>query len=523
MSARPESSRSWRPPEFGLEQLADLLPYLTQAERAELAWLTDQEVATEETAPPADAEDLAARASSLAAYAAGNVPSFQLVSHVGRLIAKLEAVERGEIRRLMVAMPPRHGKSLLTSVQFPAWYLGRHPEREIICASYSQAIASGFGRRVRNLVLGPTHERIFPGAAIARDSTAADRFNLQAGGAYYAVGRGASTTGRGADVFVIDDPLRDRAEADSEAIRAALKAWYSEVVYTRLSPVGAIVVVATRWHKDDLTGWLLEHHADEGWDVLSLPAIAETDEPGHRAEGEALWPQRFGLKLLEKIRRQLGPEAFAALYQQQPAAAEGVIFKRSRWGRYAVVPARFDRIIQSWDTAFKTGRENDYSVCTTWGKSGWQYYLLHVYRDRIGFPALVAKAQELAERWKPDAVLIEDKASGQSLVQQLRSATKLPVVPVPVDKDKRARANAVSHLWESESVLVPAVEQPWLPAYLEEMAAFPFAAHDDQVDSTTMALHNLSYNAASAWLELARQAEAESAVNSRAMKPGAAH
>lgn len=448
-----------------------------------------------------------AKQPTLLEYAALQQPGFLHPWHIELLAEKLEAVERGEIRRLMVFMPPRHGKSVLCSQLFPAWYLGKHPDRGIICASYAQELADDFGRKVRNLVRSQEHEEAFPESRMAGDSAAAKRFDMTRKGTYFAVGRGSAITGRGADVLLIDDPIKDRKEADSDTIRRALKDWYSEVAYTRRQPAAAVVVVQTRWHEGDLAGWLQTEHADEGWSVVSLPAIAERDEAS-RKEGEALWAERFSLEELDAIKAQLGGAAFAALYQQRPAAAEGAIFKRAWWGRYSELPETFKRVIQVWDTAFKSGDENDFSACTTWAETSSHYYLVHAWRGRVEFPALISKAKALAEAWKPTAVLIEDKASGQSLIQTLRVSSSLPVLPIRVGTDKVSRANAVTPLVEAGKALLP-MGADWLDDYLDEISAFPTSKHDDWTDTTTMALGYLKGdNAApgSGWLELARRA-----------------
>ena len=429
---------------------------------------------------------------SLLAYAIGQWAGYQPAPHHVLLAEHLEAVERGELSRLIVTMPPRHGKSMLTSEYFPAWYEGRNPSRSVITATYSQELASDFGRKVRNLSETPLHLAAFPMGRLAEDSAAAHRFNTESGGSYFALGRGGSATGRGANLLVIDDPLKDRAEAESEAIRGQLKAWYRSVARTRLMPSGAIVIVQTRWHEDDLVGYVIREHAHEGWRVLNLPAVAQADDPLGRAEGEALWPGSFPLSELDVLKRTVGSYEWASLYQGRPAPLEGGIYKRAWFeGRYDVPPAAFRRIVQSWDTAQKDGDRNDPSVCTTWGETATEFFLLHVFRDRIEWPALRRTAESLAERWKPHAVLIEDKASGISLLQDLRAHTRLPIVGVEPDGDKVIRAMAVSPLAESGRVRLPRVAE-WLPDFETEAFSFPNATHDDQVDSTSQALRWMS-------------------------------
>jgi predicted phage terminase large subunit-like protein len=232
----------------------------------------------------------------------------------------------------------------------------------------------------------------------------------------------------------------------------------------------------------------LSSSSGEHWDVLSLPAIAEQDE-SFRRKGEALWPEWFPLSELERIRAAIGERPFVSLYQQRPSAAEGAIFKRNWWHFYRHPLAGPFRIIQSWDTAFKTGEENDYSVCTTWGVSESGYFLLHLWRGKGEFPALKRKVIELAQEWKPTEILVEDRASGQSLIQELRRST-LPIKPVKSDRDKQSRAQAITPIIEAGKVFLPE-NAPWLPDFLDEMASFPNGLHDDIVDSTSQALNYL--------------------------------
>lgn len=440
------------------------------------------------TPDPADLLQLAR--TDLAAYVAAFQPDFQLAPHVEMIVSALERVERGDLKRLLISMPPRHGKSLIASTYFPAWALGRKPRREIIAATYAQDFAEDWGRKVRNQLADPVFRAIFQACRSSDDSAAAHRFTTTAGGAYYAIGRGGQATGRGADLLLVDDALKDAIEARSPTIRHQLHEWYATTAYTRLSPGAAVVIVATRWHEADLTGWLLEEHADEGWEVLSLPAIAEENDPLGRAEGAALWPERFPLPALEAIRRQLGGAAFTALYQQRPAALEGQIFKRSWWRTYRDVPAAFDKIVLSADTAFKSTETADYSALTVWGETKTGYYLLHAWRGRVEFPELKRIVVSLAAQWKPNAVLVEDRASGQSLIQELQSGTSLPVLPVSADRDKVTRASAITPMIEAGRVFLPE-SAPWLDEYLDELSTFPAATHDDWTDSTTQALNYL--------------------------------
>jgi len=435
--------------------------------------------------------------SALDCYCAIAYPRFELAHHTRRIIDHLESVERGELDRLILTLPPRHGKSLVASILFPSWYLGRHPDRSIIAASYGAELATDFGRRVRNHVTQPLFARIFPNAKLAGDSTAAHRFSLLAGGNYFAVGAGGPITGRGADLLLIDDPVKSREDANSEPFRRGLKSWFESVAYPRLMPGAAIVLIQTRWHEDDLAGWLLKEQAQEGWTVLNLPAIAETEE-GSRHEGEALWPEKFPLKRLMQIRQTIGSSEWAALYQGRPAAIEGAIFRKEWWKYWtrATLPAEFERIIVSVDTAFKVGSSNDYTAAVVVGVGQHGYYLLHVVKDRLEFPELQRRLEAMCLKFHPDAVLIEDAASGQSLIQTLKAETRLPVLPVRPQGDKLSRAHAITGLVESGRVLLPE-GAAWLPDFLDELNTFPHAAHDDLVDAFTQAIGYLKRGAES--------------------------
>jgi predicted phage terminase large subunit-like protein len=426
----------------------------------------------------------------LACYAIAIWPKFELARHHQLMADLLEAVRRGDLRRLMLFLPPRHGKSLLGTVIFAAWYLGCHPERSIISASYGQELADDFGRQVRNLVNSPIHRAIFPECRLANDSSSMHRFATTAGGLYFAVGCGSPTTGRGADLLIIDDPIKGAEEARSELSRRSVHEWYSSVARTRLQPDGAIVLISTRWHCDDLAGRLLLGDQGENWHVLSLPAIAEVNESFRRA-GEALWPEKFSLEILNQTRKEVGAAVWASLYQQRPSAADGTVFKRE-WFCFYREPPPLKRTVQSWDTAFKLGAENDYSVCSTWGVAENGYYLLHCWRGRVEFPELKKRMKWLAAEYRPNQVLIEDRASGQSAIQELRCETALPIIAVKVDSDKVSRAQAVTPLVEAGKVFLKE-SAPYLQDYLDEFAAFPTGVHDDAVDSTTQALNYLRH------------------------------
>ena len=435
--------------------------------------------------PPA----LEAAKSDLAAYASVLYRRFELPPHLKLLVEALEAVERGEVDRLMIFKPPRHGKSLLTSQLFPAWYLGRNPTKSIIASSYGAQLATDFGRKVRNFVHERLHKRIVSDCTIAGDSDSRSRFNLTAGGSYYALGAGGAITGRGADLLLVDDPIKSAQDANSATFRRSMQQWYESVAYSRLEPNGSIVIVQTLWHCDDLAGWLLREHSDEKWKVISLPAIAEPGDLLGRREGEALWSERFDLAALARIRSAIGTSSWLAEYQQRPVAEEGSIFKKD-WFPSFGGPLEVSRTVFSLDCAFKTGQQNDYSVILVISETKSVLHIRLVSRGRWEYPELQRRAVALAAIWRPNAVLVEDAASGQSLIQSLKAETLLPILPVKPMGDKVSRANAVSPMVESGRVILP-TDAPWLSDFLEEVTSFPSAPHDDITDALTQALSYL--------------------------------
>ncbi len=429
-------------------------------------------------------------------------PSLEVAPH-HRLIARaLESVERGDCKRLMIFTPPRHSKSLLASQMFPAWTLGRNPTKQIITSTYAQDLADDFGRQVRNTIADDVFRRVFPSVRLRSDSTSARRFHTTQGGVYVAVGAGGPITGRGAHWAMIDDPFKNREEANSPTIRRKIIQWYTSTLYTRLMPGGAIILIQTRWHEGDLAGWLLKEHAAEGWTVLNLPALAETTERWDlgrgevwtRAPGEALWPKWYPTSRLEEIKQAVGTMDWSALYQQRPAPAEGGMFKLE-WvaQRYRETPgevmARARRVALSLDTAVKAAEMNDPTCATVWAECDDGNYLLAVEWIRLEYPALRQRVLTLAQQWRPHAVLIEDKASGSTLLQDLRVSSQLPVLAFePGQRSKEVRWQAVTPLLEAGRVKLPQ-QADWLPDYEAELLHFPQGAHDDAVDSTSQYLN----------------------------------
>lgn len=434
---------------------------------------------------------------SLLEYAKLQMPSYQTPAHIKLLAHKLEEVERGNIKRLAIFMPPRHGKSQLASQFFPAWYLGRNPSKFVIATTYAQDLADDFGRSVRNQLQDEEYNRIFKDCVLSKDSTSVRRFHTTGSGVYYAVGAGGAITGRGAHLLLIDDPVKGREDADSDAMRSNLVDWYRSTAYSRLMPGGAIILIQTRWHEDDLAGWILRETTHEPWEVIELPAIIDEKASKilKRPKGEALWPEAYDAKRLEDIKKTAGSREWNALYMQRPSAEEGNIIKRFWWKEWKEDnPPECNYILQSWDTAYTIKDTSDYSAITTWGifeHNGIQNaILLSARRERWEFPELKSEAIKLYNEFKPDVVLIEAKASGWSLIQELQRAG-IPITPFnPRRADKKTRAHSVTPLFESGRVWYPSSKW-WAEDVISQCAQFPSSNYDDLVDSTTQALIRL--------------------------------
>lgn len=421
-----------------------------------------------------------------------------MASYISLIASKLEDCRTGRIRRLAICMPPRYLKSHCVSVAFGAWLLGHNPSARIINASYAQDLASKHALECRTLMQSPMYKRLFR-TRLSTDKQAVDDFLTTDKGFRMATSVGGVLTGRGADFIIIDDPLKPQ-DALSETERTKVNRWYDNTLLSRLDDKanGCIIIVMQRLHQDDLIGHVLEQ---EGWEVLSLPAIAEEDEEypiesplGNfrytRRAGEALHAERESLADLAKMRQTMGEYDFASQYQQNPAPQGGAMVKKE-WLCYYVPderPAKFDRIIQSWDTANKAGELNDYSVCTTWGQKGNKFYLLHVFRRRMEYPDLKRAVKEQASLYKPQVILIEDKASGTQLIQELTAENISGLIPYePPACEKIMRFHGQTAAFENGLVLIPE-EAHWLSDYVHELTTFPGSKHDDQVDSTTQAL-----------------------------------
>jgi predicted phage terminase large subunit-like protein len=401
--------------------------------------------------------------------------------HLQLIFKELELVASGKVKKLMIYMPPRHGKSETVSIRFPAWYIERYPETKFIIAGYNFDLSSKFSRKAQRIVKSQ-------GIPLSRE--AVDDWQTNQDGGIRSVGVGSGVTGHGAFGIIIDDPVKSREEAYSSAYREKVWNWYRDDLFTRLEPQGFIILIMTRWHQDDLAGRILENDKEHEWKVLKLPALAEENDPMGRSVGEALCPDRFDEDALEYIKTVQGSD-FESLYQQNPVAATGSIFKREWWKYYDVEP-QFNSIYQSWDTGFKLKQSNDPSCCLTWGVTNSGYYLIHRWVGRVAFPDLKVLANQLYQDFHPTAVLIEDKASGQSLIQELQRETSIPLVPIQVGTDKISRANAVTPIIQSGRVYLPKNKE-WVFEYVDQMAGFPAGAHDEDIDCTSQLLNYLSH------------------------------
>lgn len=403
-----------------------------------------------------------------------------------------ERVASGDLKRLIINMPPRHTKSEFASYLFPAWFLGKYPQKKIIQTAHTAELAVGFGRKVRNIVNTPEYQSIFP-TKLSADSKAAGRWNTNKGGDYFAIGVGGAVTGKGADVLIIDDPHSEQeAMQNNPQVYDRVFEWYNSGPRQRLQPGGSIVIVMTRWSKRDLTGQILNNaskrETDE-WEVIEFPALMPSGKP--------LWEEFWSQKELEAIKQELPVSKWEAQYQQNPTSEEGAIIKREMWKIWEHdEPPVCEYVIQSWDTAFEKSTRADYSACTTWGvfrkenESG-EYVnhiiLLEALKDRMEFPELKRKAYEKYKEWNPDTLIIEKKAAGAPLVYEMRQMG-IPVQEYTPSKgnDKIARVNAISDLFSSGYVWCP--QTRWADEVMEECASFPNGDHDDLVDSTSQAL-----------------------------------
>jgi len=427
-------------------------------------------------------------------------PTFISGRHHKIMAEAFERVARGECKRLIINMPPRHTKSEFASYLLPAWFLGKFPHKKVIQTSHTAELAVGFGRKVRNLVDSDAYHDIFPNLSLSSDSKAAGRWNTSKGGDYFAIGVGGAVTGKGADLLIIDDPHSEQEAAladSSPEIYDKVYEWYTSGPRQRLQPGGAIIVVMTRWSLRDLTAQVMKASAQRGgdeWEVIEFPALMPSGNP--------LWPQFWSLEELSALKEELPNSKWMAQYQQNPTSDTSAVVKREWWQIWEEEePPPCEFILQSWDTAFEANNRADYSACTTWGVfyrpdadgvSRTCLILLNAYKDRMEFPTLKRVVLEQYDAYTPDALIVEKKASGAPLIYELR-AMGIPVQEyTPVrgttnnPNNKMARLNAISDMFASGIVWAPG--KSWAEEVIDEVASFPSGEHDDYVDSTIMAL-----------------------------------
>ena len=430
----------------------------------------------------------------------------------------LDDVHKKKSPRLIICMPPRSGKSELASRRFPGYALGRNPDLSIIACSYSADLASRFNRDVQRIIDSEEYKEVFPSTALSGRGGAfirtSDLFEVvDHAGSYRSTGVGGGITGQGADILLIDDPVKDRAEADSATVRQSVWDWYTSTAYTRLSPGGGVIVMATRWHMDDLIGRLIsasESGQGDKFKVINYAAIAEADET-NRKTGEALHPSRYPLDRLLEIKRTIGSRDWEALYQQHPVPDGGATFRSEwlrRWNDKNTPPA-WDTKVVSWDMTFKDTNTADFVVGQLWGVKGSSFYLLDQVRGRMDFVRTRQVFIEFARKHS-DAVgkLVEDKANGSAIISSLQSAVT-GLIPITPHESKEARASSVAPLFEAGNVFIPEnrAEHPWVDGFVRELLEFPSSAHDDQVDACTQALNYLNKSSIAKWAKLGRQSE----------------
>jgi predicted phage terminase large subunit-like protein len=436
------------------------------------------------------------------------VTDFKMGRHIELLCDRLQKVADGKIKRLMVFLPPRSSKSLIASKIFPAWYMGRNPNHEIMSVSHSDQLASDFGRSVRDIVNTEEYQRIFKGVQLKADVKAAGKWKTNQNGSYYAAGVRSQIAGRGAHLALLDDVMSEE-DSFSEAGRRYIKEWYPSGLRTRLMPNGSIIIINTRYHFDDLCGWLLKQETDlteNKWEVISIPAWLDSTaaELLGLPEGHSYFPEWKPDEVLrvdeQEIRASNGSRYWDALYMQNPSPEDGGIIKKKwfEWWEYED-PPHCEMIIQTYDTAFSTRKTADYSVIQTWGifhqkerdEYGGESYvpcliLLGNVKDRFEYPELRRIAQVLFQKHRPDVCIVEKKASGQSLIQDMRRAG-LPVLEYLPDRDKVSRVYASTPIMEAGRLYIPRGKE-WANDLFDEALAFPNGAHDDQVDCMTMAI-----------------------------------
>jgi len=441
------------------------------------------------------------------------MPSYEPGPHHGMVIKAVAEAASKDNRRLIITIPPRHGKSEIVSVRLPAWYMGKWPTRQIICATYQDDFAADFGRMVRGCVQSDEFSKLFPSVKLSADSKAADRWSTGLGGAYKAAGVGGSLTGRGAHLAVIDDPLKGRAEADSKIERDRVWNWYRSVLYTRLMPGASIILLQTRWHDDDLAGRLLieQDNGGDKWQLIDLPALAEKGDKLEREAGEALWPAWYPKDTLEQIRRTIGPREWSALYQQKPIEDEGAYFKHGWFPRYNPMEATqkfkaekyldsLSETAQRRSTHFAVYGASDFAVTADGGDYTVhliigidpedQIYVLDLWRDQTAPDVWIDIMADMIHRWKPlqwgCAKGQIQRSVGPFMKKRLAERKAYCHIEEYAEVgDKTIRARSIQARASMGKVLLPE-NADWLDAFLYELTRFPAGKNDDQIDALSM-------------------------------------
>lgn len=423
-------------------------------------------------------------------------PDYKVGKHHRMLADELMAIAEGRKDRICINMPPRHGKSQLTSIYFPSWFIGKYPTKKILMVSHTSDLAVDFGRKVRNIIDSVAYKEIYPTVTLAADSKSAGRWNTNSGGEYFACGVGSALAGRGADLLLVDDPHneQDILSGNLDIFERAYE-WFAYGARTRLMPGGRVAIIATRWHQDDLSGRMIRdmtqsEEADQ-YEVVEFPAIFNENTP----EEAPLWPEFFDLPALKRTKASMPVFQWNAQYQQNPTGEEAAIVKRDWWNKWKLErPPSCEYVIMALDAAAETHNRADFTSITTWGvfmneeTNAYNIILLNAIKKRVEFPELKDLAQEQYNEYQPDAFIVEKKSAGTALYQELRR-TGMSVqeyTPHRGTGDKMARLNSIADIIRSGLVWVP--ETRWAEEVVEELAAFPFASHDDHVDTTTMAL-----------------------------------
>ena len=470
-----------------LEALLKALPHMSVEDKMEL--LDDLEVREKRAR-------LSAANHNMLGFAQAVYPGFKIGPHHKKLAKIFTDVIEGRKKRVIINIAPRMGKSEFSSYLFPAYFLGKYPQKKIIMGTHTAGLSEDFGRRIRNLIDSDEYKEVFPATLVADDQKAAGKWSTSAGGQYYAAGVGGALAGRGADLFVIDDPHSEQdVKTNSRLAFDTAWSWFQTGPLQRLMPGGAIIIIMTRWSLLDLTGRLIDYQIKNPeaipWEIVELPAILNEDTEDEKS----LWPEQWSLESLKSTKASLDPRYWNAQYMQQPTSESSAIVSRKQWRIWENDdPPPCDFIIQSWDTAFETKNNSDYSACTTWGVfyneeegNAPQVILLDAFKDRMTFPELKEVALKHYREWEPDSFVVEKKAAGAPLIQELRQMGIAVQEFTPSrGNDKMVRLNAVADLFSSGKIWAP--DTRWAREVIEEMAAFPVGEHDDYVDTTTQAL-----------------------------------